>query len=894
MKRSLRSWLWRVPIDREVDEEIAFHIEMRTRELIERGMDPKAAREVVLARIGDLGELGRTCVDLGRKRDREMRLRQWLDELHTDIRFAFRQLKTSPGFAMVAAITLALGIGANGAMFALADATLLRPLPFRDADRLVLIKERGKQQLRSNVAQGNLQDWLAQSRTFEAMAAWWYSPGDGGPTLVARDGTPETVVAQQVTAGFFDLLGIRPIAGRTFVPNDETTTFSAVVLSETFWRNRFGGDPTLIGRQISLSGQPMTVLGVVPASFHFYRNASVWTLLPRPDAATGRRPRFNLHVIGRLKPGVSTTEARADLTPIADRLANEYGDARIGRYLSVDSLRDELVGGELRLTSMLFLGVVGFVLLMCCANVANLLLARATARARELALRSALGAGRRRIVVQLLTESLVLATIGGIVGLGVGAAILAIAPSVIPPGLLPGAIALSFDGRVIAFCAATTLLVGVLFGLAPAWQATGISLVQALASGTRTSTGGGGRFRHAFVVIEVATAVLLLCGGGLLLRTLLTVDNVDPGYGADADSVLTMDVTLPGARYPTPESILRFYDAVEEQLAGVPAVRRAAWATTLPLGGGQIGQNPFQIVGDPPAPPDNRPAADFQIVSRSYFETMRIPIVAGRAFSDRDTPQSPRVCIVNEAFVRRFLAGRDPLGARATGEVTGRISLTMFGGGPREVIGVARQVKGTADERQDLAQIYVPNTQAPYSEAYLVVSADQGRGETLASVVRAAIARVDNQQPIRRIVSLAQIAHEATDRYRFRAVIVITFAGLALVLATVGVFGVLSYAVQQRTREFGVRIALGATTSNVLSLVLGSAGRVIGVGIAIGLTLAIAFAQAVGAFLFGVQPRDPATFATVTMVLVFTAAVACAVPALRAARVDPVVAFRNE
>ncbi|HLG58824.1 MAG TPA: ABC transporter permease [Vicinamibacterales bacterium] len=884
MKRSLRSWLWRVPLDQEVDEEITFHIEMRTRELVERGLDPKTAREVVLARIGDAGRLKRTIVDLGRKRDREMRLTQFIEELRDDVKFAVRQLRRAPGFTLVAAITLALGIGANSAMFALADATLLRPLPFRDSERLVLVLERGAQQLRSNIAPLNMRDWAAQNRTFEAMEAAFVSPGDGGPTLITNNGIPETVIGQQVTPGFFDLLGVRPIAGRTFLADDETSNANVVVLSEGFWRTRFGGDLTIVGRDINLDGRPATVVGIVPAAFHFQRTAGLWRLLPIGDALSGRRLRFNLQVIGRLKPGVTIEAARADLTPLADALATQYGDRRVGRYITVTPLRDALIGGELRLTSMLFLGVVGFVLLMCCANVANLLLARATARARELALRSALGAGRRRIVVQLLTESLVLAAIGGALGVGIGAAILAVAPSMIPPDLLPGAITLAFDGRVMAFCAATTLLVGVLFGLVPAWQATGISLVQTLTSDTRTSTGRGGAFRQLLVAAEVAAAVLLLCGAGLLLRTLLTLEGLPRGYGADADSVLTMDVTLDEAKYRTPDSFSRFHNAVEDEVLALPGVRSAAWATTLPLGNAQIGRNAFQIVGDPPAPPDDRPMADYQIVSPTYFETLRLPIVAGRGFSDRDTAQSVQVCIVNEAFVRRHLGGRNPIGIR----------LTLSANVVREVVGVARQVKGDVDERQDLAQVYVPNAQLPYREGFLVVSPIDGRADALAPAVRAAFARVDKEQPIRRMVTLADVAREATARYRFRAVMVVTFAGLALVLAMVGVFGVLAYSVQQRSREFGVRIALGATTTNVLGLVLGGAARVIGIGAVIGLMAAAALGQSISTFLFGVQPIDPVTFASVAAVLALTAAVATAAPAWRAARVDPVVAFRND
>ncbi len=895
MKRSLRSWLWRVDITQEVDDELAFHIEMRTRELVESGVDPRIAREMVLARLGDVDRLKRTCVDLGRQRDREMRLSQWLNECRGDVRFAIRQLKSAPGFTMVAAVTLALGIGANSAIFALADATLLRPLPFRDAERLVLVLERNAEQPRSYIAPLNVHDWVERSRTFEAMAAVYVSPGDGGPTLMASDGSPETVVGQQVTSGFFDVFGVRPIAGRTFVAGEETSNPDVVVLGETFWRTRFGGDLTLVGRDIQLNGRSTTVIGIVPAEFHFQRTAGLWTLLAVPEAAAGRMPRFNLQVIGRLKPGVAADAAQADLTPIADSLAQQYGDRRVGRYLTVEPLRDVLIGGELRLTSLLLLGVVGFVLMMCCANVANLILARATTRTRELALRSALGAGRHRIVRQLITESVVLAAIGGTLGVGVGAAILAVAPSLIPPDLLPGSIALVFDARVAAFCAATALVVGVLFGLAPAWHATGVSLVQSLTSESRTTTVDSGRMRYLLVVGEVATAVLLLCGAGLLLRTLLTLENVDPGYGADADSVLTMDVTLPESRYPTSESLLRFYDRVEEEVAAVPGVRSAGWATTLPFGNAQIGQNVIHVVGDPLPPPEDRPEADYQIVSPTYFETMQLPIVAGRGFTERDTAASVPVCIVNEAFARRHFANRDPIGARielgpGSGDVRGRGE----GRVAREVVGVARQVKGRVDEPDDFVQIYVPNAQVPWSEAYLVVRPTGGPAETLTPAVRAAVARVDKEQPVRRMVTLGHVAREATARYRFRAVMVVTFAGLALLLSMVGVFGVLAYSVQQRTREFGVRIALGATPGDVLRLVLAGAWRVIATGAAVGLVLAAGLSQTISSFLFGVQAMDPITFASVTGLLMVTAVIAIAAPAMRAIRVDPVEAFRNE
>ena len=481
MKRSLRSWLWRVPLDQEVDEEIALHIEMRTRELVERGMDPKAAREIVLARIGDLGQLKRTCVDLGRKREREMRMTRWIEELTDDVRFALRQLRRSPGFTLVAAITLALGIGANSAMFALADATLLRPFPFPEPDRLVIVFEKFRTFPRTAVASLNFRDWRDRNRTFQSMAAAFTYPR----RMAAPDGTAEEILSQQVTTEFFDVLGIKPIAGRTFLPTDEALPPNVVVLSEGYWRTRFGGDPALIGRTVRIDGDAFTVLGVVPEEAQILSPASIWTVFIELPGMDARGIHF-MRVIGRLKPGITIDAARSDMTTVAEGLAAELPATNTDRGVTIDPLRTGLIGPDVRLTSYLLLGVVGFVLLMCCANVANLLLARTNGRARELALRSALGAGRGRIVVQILTESLVLAALGGALGLGVGAVILSVAPSVIPAGLLPPAVILTFDERIVAFCAGTAFLTGLLFGLAPAWQATSASLVQVLSSESRT------------------------------------------------------------------------------------------------------------------------------------------------------------------------------------------------------------------------------------------------------------------------------------------------------------------------------------------------------------------------------------------------------------------------
>jgi putative ABC transport system permease protein len=888
MKRSLRSWLWRVPVDQEVDEELAFHLDMRTRELIDRGLDPATARRQAAERLGDLANLKRTCVDLGRKRDRDMRVMQWLEEFRNDVKFALRQLRRAPGFAAVAIITLALGIGANSAIFALVDATLLRPLPFPAADRLVMMWEQKEGTPRSRVSPLNLLDWMERSRTFDQIAG--FIPSVGGMVMNGKDGTSETVPRQWVMAGFFDVLGVKPIVGRTFTQEDNDRRANAIVMSEGLWRTRFNSDPGIVGRAVQFDGDPYTVVGVVPGGFQLFGQTSIWGLL-----ATDRRPAlrgiYALQAIGRVKEGVTIEQAQADMATVADGLASEYPTTNKGRGVRIEPLHDALIGSDLRTTSMLFLGVVGFVLLICCANVANLLLARATVRMRELSLRSALGAGRWRVARQLVTESLVLAAIGGVLGVGVGAAILDVAPALIPEGLLPGAVTLTFDLRVVGFCAAGALLVGLLFGVIPASQTTDLASSSALASDSRSVTGRGGMLRSALVVGEVATAVVLLFGAGLLLRTLTNVENVDRGYRADR--VLTMLVDPLGARYPTPESLLQFFAAVEDEIRAVPGVQNVAWGTTLPMGPSEGGRYFVQVVGDPPVDESQLPTADFQIVSPAYFETLDLPVLAGRPFSDRDNRGSAAVCIVNEAFVRKHLRGRSPIGMRVGVRPTAQPQSAPV---LREIVGVARQVKGRPDETEDLVQLYVPLAQNVQDDIFLLVRPASASTEGFSGSVRGAIGRIDKEQlvSIRDVMTLEDIAWGATSRHRFRAVLVMTFATLALVLAMVGVFGILAYSIQQRVRDIGVRRALGATTKDVFRLVVGSTVRVIAVGAVIGLVTAAGLGRLVSTMLFGVEPLDPATFALVTLVLALTGAIAIAGPAWRATRIDPVAALRGD
>jgi putative ABC transport system permease protein len=815
-----------------------------------------------------------------------MRTTHWLEELRDDARFAIRQLRGSPAFTCIAVITLALGIGANSALFALVDATLLRPLPFRQPDRLVMVWEKTGTSSRGAVSPLNLQDWGERSQTIEV--AGGLIPGfTGGMVMSGADGIAETVPRQWVTARFFEVLGVQPVVGRTFIASDEQKP-SVVVLSEGLWRTRFGSDPGIIGRDIRFDGDPFTVVGVVPADFQLLGPKGIWAIRPFGRNPALRAQHF-LRAVARLKPGVTIEAAQADLAAVAEGLAREFPQTNKDRGVVLEPMRDGVIGGELRLTAILFLGVVGFVLLMCCANIANLLLARGSGRSRELAVRSALGAGRARIVRQLVTESVVLAMLGGMLGLGVGAAILNAAPSMIPRDLLAGTLTPAFDFRVAVFCTVAAVTVGLLFGVAPAWQATKLSLVQTIGADGRSVTRRGGRARAVLVAAQVAIAVVLLIGAGLLLRTLAAVDSADRGYRAN--QVLTMMVDPLGSRYPTPESLQQFFTSIEQEVLAIPGVQSVAWASTLPLGISTFGRFPFEIVGDPPVEADRRPEADLQIVSPSYFETVDLPIVIGRPFTDRDTRDAAPVCIVNEAFVRGPLQGRNPIGMRIA-------SRSILNGRPivREIVGVARQVKARPDESVDLVQAYVPSAQNLIDDAFFVVRPAAGRADALAAPVRAAIARVDKDQlvSVRDVMTLEAVASEATSRHRFRALMITTFAGLALLLAMVGLFGLLAYSVQQRVREFGVRIALGASAAEVVRLVLGGVIRLIVPGALVGLLLAAALARSISALLFGVQPLDPFTFVSVAIVLVTTVTIATVAPVWRAARIDPAVTLRSE
>ncbi len=878
----------------EIVDELSQHLDERYEELRAGGTSDAEAERLAIAELLERDSLARHM-----RRLRQARVPapitpgassgSFAADVVRDVRYALRTLRRQPAFAAVAILTLALGIGANSAIFALVDGVLLRPLPFGQPDRLVMVSERSASAERGDVSPLNLLDWNRRSRTFDVIAG--YAPYVGGMVMTGADGLAENVSRQWVTAGFFDVLGVQPVAGRTFLPDDDTRRANVVVLSERFWHARFQADPTVVGRNVRLDGEAFTVVGVVPSTFQLLGGTDMWGMRSIHGAPPRARTAYVFRAIGRMKPGVTLEAASADLAVVAEGLAREFPATNKGRGVTLEPLHDALTGSDLRYTSMLFIAVVGFVLLICCANVANLLLARATVRTRELAIRSALGAARGRVIRQLLTESIVLAALGGVLGLAVGAAILEAAPSLIPPGLLPATVTLDFDLRVVAFCAAAALLVGILFGLAPAWRATRFSLPSALASDSRTSTGHGGRIRSLLVVAEVATAVLLLFGAGLLLRTLLALERVDRGYRAGG--VLSMMVNPLGDEYPTSAALLGFFDNVEREVMTIPGVRSTAWATSVPLEASSPELTFIEIAGQAPPDQSDRPVADLTIVSPGYFATLGISMVTGRSFTDHDTEATGAVCIVSDAFVRKHLQGRSPIGVRIA------LRSTESAEDPpviREIVGVARQVKGSLDVAEDRAHVYIPLAQDPVDDLYMLVRAESGPPEALTPAVRAAIGRVDKQQlvSVRDIRTLTDVARAATARHRFRAVLVMTFATLALLLAMVGVFGILAYSVQQRVRELGVRRALGATTRDVLRLVVGHAVRLIATGAVIGLALAVAFTRVLSTMLYGVQPLDPATFAFVTVALVVTAAVATCGPAWQAIRVDPAVALRGE
>lgn len=875
-----------LPAAREaaIADELAQHLEDHYRELLAAGVDPAEAARLALDEFQPGNVLAKYIAGL-RLADEPVPpvpaapSRHLFAGLWQDVRYAARSLRRQPGFAAVTMLTLALGVGANSAIFALVDATLLRPLPFPDPGQLVEVFERTATAPEAPVSPVNLVEWNTRSRTLTVGGT---APNVASMVLANADGTTETISRQWASAGVFEALGVTAVAGRTFQTSDDIGRIRSVVLAESFWRARFNGDPKIVGASLRLDGDPYTVVGVVPDEAQILGRTSMWGMRPVHNLPPAARGQYWMRAIGRLKPGVTLEAAQADIDRVAADLAREFPSTNAGRGVVLVPLRDKVIGGDLRQTSTLFLGVVGIVLFICCANVASLLLTRTLARRRELALRTALGADRRRLTALVLTESLLLAAGGGVMGLAIAALVLRAAPALIPAGLLPPTVTPTLDVRVAAFCALTALFAGLLFGLVPAWYAASPSPAQLM---NARVTGGGLRTRQWLVAGQIATAVAVLVGAGLLVRTLLAVAQVDRGYRAG--SVLTMMVDPPGM-----PSLLAFYDEVERNVRAVPGVQDVTWGTTLPLGESYLGAVSAEVAGAN-TPPADRPSVDFQIVSATYFRALDLPIVAGRGFDGRDATGGNPVCMVNEAFASRHLRDRPAIGARL---ILRSPSNAADPGSSCEVVGVAKQVKGRPDEAVEMMQVYLPLAQNPMGDVFMFVRAASGGAEALGPGVRAAIARADTTQQtsVRDVQTLDDVMLGATSRHRFRASLVAAFAALALALAMVGVFGVLLYSVQQRVREIGVRRALGAGAGDVLRLVAGSGGRVIAAGALAGLVLAGLGARLISTLLFGVDPLDPVTYGAVAALVAVTAMLAMAPPVWRALRVDPVVALRND
>ena len=808
-----------------------------------------------------------------------------------DLRQAFRLIRKAPWFTAASVCVLGLGIGATTAIFSLVDAALLRPLPFREAHQLVTIFERSALNPRNFVALATFADWRDSAKTLSGVGA------TAGiiqiPIAKDAEDLPESVPLESVTPSFFTVLGVTPLVGRA--PDDSNVFFpgrsdGGVALSERLWRTRFAADPSIVGQTIRIGSppRPVPVVGILPAAFQPLGTTDVWEVIS-VDGAAGARSTRVLRVIGRMKPETTLEQARAELTVIARNIEQANPGTNKGWGVTVDPLQASIVGTDLRTTSLVLGGVVLFVLLLACANIANLILARGIGRTRELAVRAALGGTRFRIARQLLVECLLLGALGGLAGIALAWVLVRTAPSFIPPNTIPSSIILTLDWRLVAFASAATLITALLFGLAPAWHAARVPLIEAMNLGGRGSSDRIGRVRQALVVAEIAIALLLMTGAGLLIRTLMSLNNVDAGYRAD--NVVAMNIRLPFRRLVVamPGEIEAYWRSIEREVAAVPQIRVASLGLDLPLSGLGMRQT-FEIVGSPALDPANRPLAQYHIIGAGYFDALGVPVVRGRVFTDRDSETAPEVCIVNDAFVRRFLAGREPIGARVAIGVPGiRARIAN-----REIVGVVRQVKTQPNEAADsVYQIYVPTAQSPWIMANVIVRTDAAPLQIVEQVKRA-IARVDPTQAVSQVRTMEQVAAASTARPRLRAQLVVAFAGLAALLAGVGIFSVLMFMVQQRAREFSVRLAVGASAGDLLRLVLGGGLKLTAIGVAIGAAASAALVRSLATLLFGVPPLDPMTFVVAPLSLTVVALLACLAPAIRALRADPVAALRAE
>lgn len=808
--------------------------------------------------------------------------------LRNDVRYALRTLAKSPGFTTVALLTLAIGIGANTAIFSFVDSILLKPLPYADADRIVRVLEKPPQGARNGISTLNFLDWQRQNTVFDFMAAQ-----TGSTVTWTGRGEPVQLRAGLASAHYFDIFGVHAALGRTFAPGeDQLGKEHVAVLSHSLWVSQFGADPKWIGRTIRLDNEPYSILGVLPEGSAFDRAFNqIWLPLAfKPENMTR-----NFHWFGsfaRLKRGVSLAQARSQMDAIGARIARDYPDSNKGWGVVIEPYAEVLVDSDLRTSLYVLLAAVGMVLLIGCANLANLTLARGAAREREVAVRAAMGAGRRRLIRQFLTENVLLALGGGALGVAVGYATMAALKAALPPYTLPREADVAIDARVLLFTLGLSALTGILFGLAPALGATRSNLVVSLKEGARGSIGGSRkRLRGALVVAEVALAFVLLAGGGLLIRSFFRMQEADVGF--DATNVLTARMPLSDKRFPDPVQVDNFLREVLAKVQAVPGVRDAAFTSALPMQGWGYGM-PFQIAGRPTVDRANRQACFFKMVSPSYFRAIGMQLREGRGLSERDLPGTPPVTVINETMARKYFPKEDPLGKRVLVQqiIPGK---TQLGSEVAwEVVGVVADERVTGlDDKRDNPGLYVTNEQSPVYFGGLVVRAalDPTR---LENAVRRSVYSVNKDQPLTDLRTLEQIKSESMLNDRLRSILMGVFAGIALLLSAMGIYGVISYSVTQRTGEIGIRAALGASRGNLLGLILRHGFWMAGIGLLLGLAGALGLMRLLVTLLFGVGVWDPLTITTVGCLLGVVALAACYIPARRATRIDPAVALRYE
>jgi len=811
-------------------------------------------------------------------------MRRLLGQLGQDARFTLRSLRATPGFTLVAVLTLALGIGANTAIFSVVRGILLRPLPFQDPERLVMIGSTyggGKPTWSSPT---NMYDWRAQASSFTGMSLF-----DGRSAVLTGVGDPERYRAADVNADFFAILGVRPLVGRLTFTDAEASFHGpkAVLLHESFWRTRFGGDPRIVGSMITLDNERYLVAGVVPGASAWPSDAQLWFCFTvDPLELPKERGAVYVQVVSRLKPGVSLATANAELRTIAARLEAEYphADAKVG---AVAVPLREWITGDLRRPLLVLLGGVVFVLLIACANVAGLLVVRGMSRAGELAVRTALGAGSGRLVRQLVTESVVLSLIGAAAGLGAAFWGTRLLVQAAPPSI-PRLSAIHVDGMVLAWTVGVALVTGVIFGLLPARQALKADVARTLREGGRGSAGrsGGDRARRALVVAEMALSVMLLAGAGLLIRSFDRLMHVDPGFRTE--NSISFQLSLPDAKYGSWAKETAFMDALMESIHAIGGVQKAGAALGMPLT--HFGfEFTFAIAGRPTARPEDEPDAEVRVATPGYFATMGIPIVKGRNFTDADRLGSQKVLLITQTAAEKFFPGEDPIGHHVTFGWGGEGNQRFEG----DIVGVVGDVKQFSLAQGTHPQFYGAFAQRPISQFTVVMHASRDPQMVVADA-RRRIHDLDPDLAVSQVKTLDQVVAESVAQPRFYMVLLATFALVAVALSAIGIYGVIAYLVGQRSREIGIRLALGASPGSVVQMIVREGAVITLIGTAIGLAGALALTQSMRALLFGVAPTDWVTYLGVTAVLLLVALVASSVPALRAARVDPALAMRAE